>query len=70
MVEVKRTADGWNLSSDVCYDDGTVLSVGPAADVVLTTVETRQPELAQWITRLRRFLDQTYETVVDAARAL
>ena len=69
-VDVKSDGDRWQLSSDVCYEDGVVLFVGPVAEVVSDTADASQRRLAEWAGQLRRFLAENRDAVAKAARSL
>lgn len=69
-IDVKATDRDWELCSDICYEDGTVLLAGPTAIMSSADTTARQRGSLEWTEQLRRFLTEKYDVVAVAARTL
>lgn len=59
IVNIRHYPDRISIQSDICMDNGTVISVGPFAEIVKTKEYSDQYKKAdEWINSLKFFLDE------------
>jgi hypothetical protein len=70
-VDVQSDKERMTIESDACKDDGTVLAVGPSAEIQLSgDDQIAQHALDRWAREFDQFLSATETEIVTAAARL
>jgi len=70
-VDVHAAGEHLKIDSDVCFESGEVVAVGPASDILLNANQSASGgAMEDWLNAFEKFLGDVEATVIEAASRL
>ncbi|MDF3822737.1 hypothetical protein P3G55_22760 [Leptospira sp. 96542] len=55
-IDIKRQDKNWFIESDICFDNGEIIAIGPSAVILLSDQSRAQSDIDTWAYEFEKFL--------------